>query len=156
MSTKEGGGGVKNPQNLFNVVYECPLICVPRYVLINKLYIFQWISDGTDYFSVEHKNLTILKQIKSVDREIQSNFNLLIGATNNCAEKPEIETIEENGKINILIEIVDVNDESPYFDKATIFKSISIDNYEGWTEEVRVSNITACGSQIAPPTKTAF
>ena len=112
------------------------------------------ISDGTDYFSVEKKNLTILKQIKSVDREIQSNFNLLIGASNNCAEKPEIETIEENGKINVLIEIVDVNDESPYFDKSTIFKSISIDNYEGWTEEVRVSIRATLDMKNHKPTNT--
>ena len=96
------------------------------------------IYDGAEYFKVD-KNSSTLKQIKVIDRETTPTLMILIGASNIGARKPDINEIDPNGILKIIVQVQDINDEYPKFGEPKIFRSISLDDYDGWVTTVAVS-----------------
>ena len=85
------------------------------------------------------KNSSTLKQVKVIDRETTPTLMILIGASNIGAKKPDFNEIPQNGILEIIIQVQDINDEYPKFGEPKIFRSISLDDYENWVTTVAVS-----------------
>ena len=81
-----------------------------------------------------------LTQNKMLDREtLGKSIDLTMIASNNCNEKPDIESISEESKLEVRINIEDINDVAPKFVESTVFESISIDDSNDWSRKVSVS-----------------
>ena len=99
-----------------------------------------YLEDDKDLFSIstepEGPRLT---QLKELDREATPVIDLIVIASNLCQETaPDLESIPESSKLNVEINVQDINDVAPSFIGDTIFASISMVDYEDWTREIEV------------------
>ena len=95
-------------------------------------------AEGVLFFEVNHE-LNQITQIKELDRETTEKYDLLIISTNDCEKMPPLEDVGENSKLNITINVDDINDTPPKFNDPVIFESISLDDYKDWKKEVKVN-----------------
>ena len=97
-----------------------------------------YLEDDEDSFSIStESDGPRLTQLKELDREATPVIDLIVIASNLCQETaPDLESVPESSRLNVQINVDDINDVAPSFNGDTIFASISMVDYEDWTREI--------------------
>ena len=102
-----------------------------------------YLQDQTDLFMVSTESeIPKLTQLKELDREQSAVIDLVVIASNLCQETtPDLESVGEDSKLSVQINVLDINDVAPSFKNATtIFASISMVDYDDWTRQIEVED----------------
>lgn len=101
-----------------------------------------YLEDDEDSFSIStESDGPRLTQLKELDREATPVIDLIVIASNLCQETaPDLESVPESSRLNVQINVDDINDVAPSFNGDTIFASISMVDYEDWTREIEIED----------------